>query len=191
MLEPPCEMAGLRIVEETIAADAIDLTTEGVKSFPNPGTLRGCGCKANEHPFAHVFPHPTWTLLLTFFSTWAHVVDVWSDVPPHCCKRLYRDRAYNFYESRLRWRSTRRWRRNTNGWRRSGSRENNGRKLTMQIWRQGWKSWRRSSMRQTNDWRPRTMRPNCGWRQCSNNFGIQTTYLLHTPYIPARQMSYN
>ena len=44
MLERPCEMAGLRIVEEEVGADAINLTTEGVKGISNAGTLRGRIC---------------------------------------------------------------------------------------------------------------------------------------------------
>ena len=63
MLERPCEMAHLRVVEEEVGADAVDLRTEGVKGISNAVPSRGCPCKAGEHPFTHVFPHATWTLL--------------------------------------------------------------------------------------------------------------------------------
>ena len=56
-------MAHLRVVEEEVGADAVDLTTEGVKGISNAVPSRGCPCKAGEHPFTHVFPHATWTLL--------------------------------------------------------------------------------------------------------------------------------
>ena len=51
MLERPCKMARLRVVEEEVGADAVDLETEGVKGLSNAGTSRGSSCKAGEHPF--------------------------------------------------------------------------------------------------------------------------------------------
>jgi hypothetical protein len=81
MLERPCEVAHLRVVEEEVGTDAVDFTTEGVKGISNARTSRGCPCLVGERPFTPVFSLATWTLLWMFPSAWAHVGDVWSDVP--------------------------------------------------------------------------------------------------------------
>ena len=83
------------------------------------------------------------------------------NVPTLRCQRLIRDKAYGFNESRLRRRSTRRWTKNTNDWRRNGSVNMKVRRITSQIWRRGLRSWRQSLMPQMNVWRPRSMHPSC------------------------------
>jgi hypothetical protein len=50
MLERPCEVAHLRVVEEEVGADAVDFTTEGVKGISNARISRGCPCRLVSTP---------------------------------------------------------------------------------------------------------------------------------------------
>ena len=59
MLEQPCQMAGLRVVEEEVNADAFNLMTEGIKGILSAGTSGGSASQAGEHPFPLVIPRPS------------------------------------------------------------------------------------------------------------------------------------